>query len=227
MRLFGKRDDDSPIRFNRFFSVNDAVRLEVGGQYHASRVEDIEGDTLWIAEPASHGVPVRLIEGKPVVLISSIETGMRGYRSRFIGQRPGPPAMLKLEPYEPLGRVQRRGFARVLDSLPVVFTVMSSKSKMLGVRVETRARNVSGGGLGLYVQRTQRPMVTDVVDVELFLPSGPVRAAAQVVWVGDTPGAAEIFEIAVRFTSIGEADRQRIIRRVFAREAELHKVGLL
>ncbi len=125
MRLFGKRDNDTPVRFNRYFLVNDAVRLEVGGIFHASRVEDVEGDTLWIAEPASHGVPVRLIEGKPVVLVSSIESGMRGYRSRFVGYRPGPPAMLMLEPYESLGRVQRRGFARVLDALPVVFTVIS------------------------------------------------------------------------------------------------------
>lgn len=227
MRLFGFKSPEVCEGFGKFFKINDAVRLESRGIYHPSRVEQIEEKAIWIAEPSSHGVPVRLPEGKPVVLISSYESGMQGFRCRVTDRRAGPPTMLRLVPYEPLGRVQRRGYVRVADALPVHFTVMTTQSRMHGKRVETYTRDISAGGLSIYVKRGQRPMVTDVVNIDLYLPSGALRATGEVVWVGSPKEDTELMEIAVQFTSIPELDRKRIIRRVYTREVELRNAGLL
>ncbi|HEY3269364.1 MAG TPA: PilZ domain-containing protein [Armatimonadota bacterium] len=217
------------MEFEPHFAVNDSVKLRLRGKFHSSRVEDMDADGLWVAWPSVLGVPVRLHDNdEDVVLVSSVSSGMQGFKANIIERREGPPAVLRVVPREAVGAVQRRDYARVPDTVPVRFRILDVKAVKAGDTIETTSRNISGGGLLVFVERQSRPFAGDRLALDIDLPqAGTIRAQGQVIWVDNVKDSHELFEMALRFVDIREADRQTIIRRVYARQAELHRAGLM
>jgi c-di-GMP-binding flagellar brake protein YcgR len=228
MRLFTKRKDDEEIGYAPFFAVNDPVRLEMRGRLFTSRVEDITSDGLWIATPLARGPGSRFNEGDTVKMVSSIRSGLQGFLVRIGEHQPGPPDMLFVLPVKALGKSQLRDFARVPDMLDIKFRVLEGNT-IRGTKIAlAKTRNISGGGLLVLVARDDRPFSGEEIEIDIAVATGEqVRCRGRVVRIDPIEGIHDSFEMAVRFTSIDEQDRKRLIQRVYSREAELRRVGLL
>lgn len=225
MQLFAKNKDADQINFSAHFAVNDPVRLDVRGRLYTSRVEDLLEDSLWIGAPLAGA---RLGIGDTFKLVSSQRAGMQGYRVRVEECQDGPPALLRVVPFQSLGKSQLRDYARVPDMLPVKFRVLDPTTKRGMKVVEATTRNISGGGLLVLVAREDRPLAGEELDLELSL-SGveSVRCRGVAIRLDPIENIHDTFEMAVRFTNIEEQERKRIIKRVYSREADLRRAGLM
>jgi c-di-GMP-binding flagellar brake protein YcgR len=228
MLIFPKRKPASVTDFTVHFSVNDAIQIEHQDQYYGSRVEEVRNDGLWISWPARGGIYLPLEVEQTVMLISSSQSGRYLYHVG-IQERKGPsPALLKVLPRESLGQAEGRDFTRAPDTLPLTLLSLDVGSLRWGEKIEALTRNISAGGVTALVTKQQRFYAGERVELELALPSGDaVRARAVVIRCEPTVMLSPIYALALRFTEIQDQDQRRIVNRVFARQAELHRAGLL
>jgi c-di-GMP-binding flagellar brake protein YcgR len=226
--LFSSKHKDSFIDYKASFNINDSIKLEYRGRYHSSRVEDIGDDCLHIAWPAVYGSLLRIKEEDSITVISSIKSGMHGFRVQVRNRVDGPRATLEIVPIEDLGRVQRRNFARVPEMIPVWYRVVEPRSRRGFEMIETISKNISGGGMLMAVDREKRPFAGDVVEVHFDVPGGgPIHTRAEVIRVDELQGNSGAYEMAIRFMDVKKQDQNMIVKRVFAKQAELRKAGLL
>jgi c-di-GMP-binding flagellar brake protein YcgR len=225
IQLFAKSKSAEVVDFAAHFAVNDPVRLEIRGRLYTSRVEDLLEDSLWIGAPLAG---VRMVEGDTFKLVSSVRAGMQGYRVRVAESTEGPPTLLRVVPFQSLGKSQLRDYARVPDMLHLKFRVLDARAKRGMKSVEATTRNISGGGLLVLVAREDRPLTGEEIEIELSLSSfESVRCRGIAIRIDPIENIHDTFEMAVRFTNIDEEERKRIIRRVYTREAELRRAGLM
>jgi c-di-GMP-binding flagellar brake protein YcgR len=198
-------------------NVNTRLRLLVDGFADElySRVEDLfpEG-TIVIANPSAAGVEISLAAGQELQLEWAIKRGVA--RQRAVVQRHvnvGVPGLV-LEPLdEPLG-MQRRNFVRVDAILPVVFEPED------GPPVRGTTLDLSGGGMRGQV--TSPLPDGSAVRVTIDLPTGE-----SIGCVASTIRCIEGDVYAFEFAEIGGADRERLIRFVFAYQRERLQEGRL
>jgi hypothetical protein len=162
------------------------------------------------------------------MVISSSQSGRYLYHM-VIQDRKGPsPALLKLFPRESLGQAEGRDFSRAPDALPITLVSLDVGSIRWGEKVQVTTRNISAGGFTAFVTKHQRFYAGERVEISMALPSGdPVRARAVVIRCEPSALLSPIYTLALRFTDIQEQDQRRIVNRVFTRQAELHRAGLL
>lgn len=230
MLFFAKRKDADSSDFRVHFELNDPIKLEYRGKYYSSRVEDMGEDQLTVAWPSSYGVSLRIADGDRVTIVSSVRSGMQGFRADIVRRSDGPPAILDLRPVEDLGKVQRRDYVRVPETLTVTYRVLGRKPNQGGDTLMTgTTKNISGGGMLLSIDKKDRPMPKDTLELQFQLPeSTAIRATGSVIRVAPADNTVEtLYEMAVQFAQIHEQDRKMVIKRVFAREAELRSAGLM
>ncbi|MDI6827455.1 MAG: PilZ domain-containing protein, partial [Armatimonadota bacterium] len=126
-----------------------------------------------------------------------------------------------LSNFKPLGTVQRREYVRIPERLPVRYRLLSG-SKGGGQFLNGTTNDLSGGGAQLVVRHC-KPEVGDLMEMELLLPAEkPVCAVGQVVRVAQPSlPMLNCRTIAIQFTDINPAERDRIIRYVFKRQSEM------
>lgn len=229
--IFSSKQKHLENDFKLYFSINDPIKLEYRGIYHSSRVEDVLENSLLIAWPAVYGVLMKHKEGESIVIISSVRSGMHGYRAEILKKVDGSHSMFEVAPREYLGKIQRRNFARVPDMFTVHFRITEPKSRRGNEMIETISKNISANGMLLAVDKDHRPMAGDLLELAFNLPGSDIaiRTHALVIRVDtiEQPGASNVYEIAVHFTDIRKQEQSLIVKRVFLRQTELHKSGLL
>lgn len=216
-------------------AVNDLVELEVPdgpakGRYR-TRVENVGDDgRLVLAAPIHEGARVLIPPGTAVVVHAMKADPVRG--ARFAGHttvvgrlEEGSVSMLVVA--EPRWeRVQLRSWTRVTARVPVRYRPLHGRS---GRWMTAESRDVGGGGLML---RTKHPLEPgQLLELAIELPQRPVEVVAEVVRVespggddGESPGE---YAAALKFVKIAEADRDRVIRFVLRRQAEMRRLGLI
>ncbi len=103
----------------------------------------------------------------------------------------------------------RRQFVRLENSLPVMYWISPTTGPQA-----TLTRNISGGGICLYVTEPLLPGTS--LEVQFTLPGhqAPMTFKAEVVWcdqpASDSPSGHVM--AGIRFTEITPPDRDRIIR---------------
>ena len=194
----------------------------------ASRVEDLTEHGLWIATPLVSGAGSRFNEGDTVKMVSSIRAGLQGFVVRIGEHRLGPPDVLLVLPVKSLGKTQLRDFVRVPESLDIKFRVLEGNA-LRGMKIAAATtRNISGGGMLVLVAREDRPFAGEQIEIDINISkTETVRCNGRVIRIDPIEDRHDAFEMAVRFTSIDEQDRKRLIKQVYTREAELRRVGLL
>ena len=104
---------------------------------------------------------------------------------------------------------ERRRFVRLENSLPLMYWISPAT-----VPQATLTRNLSGGGICLYV--TERLLPGTNLEVQFTLPGqqGPMTFTAEVVWCDQPAPDAPSGQVmaGIRFTQITPHDRDRIIR---------------
>ncbi len=225
--LFFKKQVEA-VSFHPHFEVNDSVRLADGDKGYSTRVEDVEGEFLWLASPIVQGVPVRFDNGDLLKIISGARTGYHAFRAKVVGQKLRPLAQVKLEPVAALGDEERRYYARV----PAVFKVYgrnldAEPDSEEALPQEMITRDVSGGGLQVVLDRHHMPKMGQRVELDFELPGGgAIRCESVVAWTSQMEQPMQkTARMAICFTHLREVDRDTVIRYVFARQAQLRREG--
>lgn len=219
-------------------AVNDRVEVEVPdgparGRY-PSRVElvDEEG-RLGLAAPIRDGARVLIAPGTEVKVHALKPDPVRGGRyvghTTVVGRRDEgrvPVLVVERPRWE---RVQLRDWTRASAHVPVRYRPAHLPGRRPARWIETESKDLGGGGL---MMRTREPLQPgQLVELAIDLPRHRVEAVAEVVRVereeGQEQGAPSGWAAAVRFVHIVESDRDRILRFVLRRQAEMRRMGLI
>ena len=109
---------------------------------------------------------------------------------------------------------ERRRFVRLDTRLDVTYSVLPSGGKIHAV-----TKDISGGGICLFVDRVLRAGTSLQVSMKLPGQEQPANFTAEVVWcepyevIGKTERQRAV-EIGVRFVEISPQDREAVLRHV-------------
>lgn len=224
------------VRFNPL-RVNHPVEIVDGPKSYASRVEGVERTRVTVAAPMAGGSLVYLPVGR-VVTLACLRTdpmyaGRYEAETEVLGHSRTEPPFVFLAAPTVWRKVQLRNYVRVQATLPVACRRVEEDGQE-GEAFQAETQDISGGGLRLILKSPLKAGAA--LQVLLHLPEGPVFAGGKVEWVG-IPGGQPLMEgetvksgepvvAGIRFTEIDERDRDRIVRFVFQRQAEMRRKGL-
>lgn len=219
-------------------AVNDLVELEVTdgptkGRYR-TRVENVHDDgRLLLAAPMKGGVRVFIPRDTSVVVHALKADRARGARyvghASVIGRQEEGGVVMLVVAVPRWERVQLRSWARVTATVPVKYRPLRPPHERPACWISTESRDIGGGGLMLRTKHLLEP--GQFLELAIELPQRPVQAVAEVVRVqapDDREGEPETgYAAALKFVTIAEPDRDRIIRFVLRRQAEMRRMGLI
>jgi c-di-GMP-binding flagellar brake protein YcgR len=206
-----------------------------------TRIEDVRPDCVVVAAPLDTD-PIRLHSGDHIRLLIYNELGLHALDGVVIGFEAVPIAMVLIE-LRAMRVLQRRQYHRQAVALPVTCFWTSHARLALAelgqldpegdasatVADEPAVRcllaytvNLSGGGIACRATSLDevRVLLGEMdpnlrLTVELHLPNVPLRAEAALRWcaIDEEAGHADM---ALEFVDLSEAQRERLIRYVFA-----------
>lgn len=151
---------------------------------------------------------------------------MRMFRTRLVAVTEAPYQWVVLRPSpNDIIRQQRREFVRVDVSMPVRLEIQRPGGSR---QFDVYSRDISGGGLGLWVSPDVRCTPGDVVKCYFSLPNNnfPVEAECRVIRLGERNHAG-VAPLSLQFHGLREAVRQKIVQYTFQRQRYLSKLGEL
>ncbi|MEW6523389.1 MAG: PilZ domain-containing protein [Bacillota bacterium] len=203
-----------------------ACRVEWGGgQSLSSFVQDVCGREILVAG-APHEGPAVGTAVEVVIVQSQCMVGFSGVATRRqAGRLPG----FWIECGEELGRTQRRRFVRHALSVRVRYAVLDGGENGGEEEVEahlsttSKSVDISGGGVSIHTPGAL-PVGAELA-LELDLPERPLYVTGQVLRCWPRPEAGWI--CALKFQSIEERERDRLIGIIFQDQRDLRKRGLM
>ena len=196
--------------------VNALVTLtvpEVEGELH-SRVEDLMDDgSILIAEPS--GEDVRLATGSSLEIEWRLRSGVARQTATVVKHVDNGIATILIKPQDEPRVIQRRDYIRI-DVLLTVFVETHLGQEGKGTTVD-----VSGGGMRAVVPFELKDGQT--VDFGIVLPDDEREVRGKALTIRKVADETYAFG----FSQIPEADRERLIKFVFARQQSLLRQGKL
>ncbi|HEY3282799.1 MAG TPA: flagellar brake protein [Armatimonadota bacterium] len=200
----------------QYLHLNDRLELLIDNHRYSSRVEGLHADTVEVAAPVSHGQAMVLRPGMALELRFKQTDGLYRFETQLLERLPGPPPVLVLGGLSNLRRAQRRLYARIQEN--VDFSLRSPRRPALLGRTET----LGGGGLTFYHTEFRGLEPDTFVTLSLTLDSGgdTILCKARVVRVEGMLPVFRGYRIALAYTDIGEADRDRVLRYILTRQLQ-------
>lgn len=198
-----------------------ACRVEWGGGPGlSSYIHDVQGAELLVSAtpPESPGT------GAPVEVVVVQRRGMLGFSGVVTRRENGLWPGFWVGECHNFRWTQRREYVRHAMSLPVRYGILIPGQAGVSFDFCSKAVDVSGGGVSLQVPE-ELPAGTEL-GLELGVtPERPLYATGRVLRCWRRPAAGWI--CAVRFESIEERERDRLIRSIFQDQAGLRQRGLI
>lgn len=193
--------------------------------YYSSRIEGINDEELFLALPFVGTVPVPIRIGERISVYSVSDDAVYRVDGEIIKRQLEPVPLLQLKIISDIIRVQRRRYVRV----PIVLNIQY-KLKDVDRIYYTYSKDISGGGIRIVLPEPLK--IHDIVEIRVELPSPelPIDCEGEIAWV-DTQEIIvnkrreEITHAGVRFTSIEEKERERLIKFLFNYQRSLIKKG--
>jgi len=196
-----------------------ACRVEWGRERSLrSYIHDVQGMELLVSGLPHESPGV----GALVDVIVVQSAGMLGFSGLATRREPGPVPGFWVGNCHGFHRTQRRQYVRHALSVPVRYGILLPDQAEIKLDVYGRTVDVSGGGVSLHMPGNL-PTGT-LLGLELGLPERAVYATGRVIRCWSRPPARRI--CAVRFESITEQDRDRLVRAIFRDQADLRRRGL-
>lgn len=200
------------------------VETTSGSSIHITKIEDVQGDVVFVAAPIERRNLVPISIGTRVQLEYK-DAGLTS-QGRYIAkgivisreQRPVPVLAVRL--VEPWQKIQERMFVRVDVLLDATYA--SVVDGQIQTVCPCSIRNLSGGGLWMLAQ--EKLAEGEIIWICLPLESGSIQAYGEIVRVAD---GDEGFGYGVAFVNLPERDRKTIIQYVYQRQLELRRKGLI
>jgi len=226
------------------FKVNSNIEIEIKhgvyqGTYH-SRIEEIKDDVLEIAIPSKQGrlLPLpagtwfigRIMQGGSMFIFKSV--------IQHVSLQQNVPMWAIRRPQN-VEKIQRREFVRIDVRLPVFvkihvenenFLVIEGKKyfakELENKEWEASTKDISGSGAKIITkfnipEETVVSLNFQLPDIGTFITQAKIRRSELV-----NPDLG-IYWIGVRFIGLTERDRDKIVRFIFRKQAELRKRNLL
>ena len=208
----------------KYLVVNLKINLSAPSEYsgvYDSRIEDISSDGMFISVPTNKGsaMPVRpgmKVEG------SFISSGGRFLFTTTVKRRAFKNIpLLELEKPTFLEQRELREFFRIdISRRIVVYSLIRDEKSGALVRdkeFEVTCVDISGGGARLV---SENPM-DDISDIEAdFTGLFPGLNSIFAVVVRYNQNQSGKYDVGIRFTSLRDADRDKIVKFVFKRQIE-------
>ncbi|QSO53429.1 flagellar brake protein [Alicyclobacillus curvatus] len=211
-------------------TVGQALRVRTSQDtngYFRSRLTDISSDGLIIEPPlAMDGRPLFPMAGESFwVEFHAIDGAICFFRSTFVAltETPTPAWVVTRPQLADVHRQQRREFVRVEVEIPVRLEASRGGGMQMW---EVRSKDLSGGGIGLWLPKTAVLQAGSTVYCKFTLPRDdfPIDTQGVVVRVGERNdngyGVASI-----QFLKMRENIRQRIIQFTFWRQRFLSSLS--
>jgi hypothetical protein len=226
MPFFGRsrtgKNGDLPLPF----SPHEPIQAEYRGRYYSGQVQSCKAGGFWVAWTSVDRTAPRPGKAETITLFSSRGSEGEGFQAVVTENTDTGLSLLKIVAKVELRGVHRRRYVRIPYQFPVHFRNLNGASPAR--KVDTHTHDLSGGGVRVYVNKWDLPSPGDRLDLELEIPAcALIRTKAEVSWTGRAGSSAVLYEMGLRFLDIREKDRELIFRRVFDRQVELHRSGLI
>ncbi|MEM5767985.1 MAG: flagellar brake domain-containing protein [Bacillota bacterium] len=226
------------------FKVNNNIEIEIKhgvyqGVYH-SRIEEIKDDVLEIAIPSKQGrlLPLpagtwfigKVIQGGSMYIFKSV--------IQHVSLQQNVPIWAIRQPQE-VEKIQRREFVRMDVRLPVFVKIHVEDENFLAIEGkkyfakelevkewEASTKDISGSGAKIITkfhipEETVVSLSFQLSETDTFFTQAKIRRSELV-----NPDLG-IYWIGVRFLGLTERERDKIVRFIFKKQAELRKRSLL
>jgi len=206
--------------------VGDLVDVEFSGaksrRFYASRVEEIDANTLTLAAPRQEGAIVPLHEGDRVAVVTHTRPDAFRFDTKVLTRKVGPLPCVVVERHDRVVRFQRREFFRVSVSLDCRFEVKAGVLSPSTLARRGIVVNISGAGCRIRTSQPPRRRTRFVV-IEIRLPgrSKHIRATAEVVKRHSSEsGPFQEGTFACSFIEVRNQDRELLVAFVMAAERD-------
>lgn len=203
-------------------SVNDRIQLDVGVKSYLSRVKEIKGGELRVAQPLDNTwQDVRYHERVTVSVFA--EAGFRCFSTRFRLSQGESDSIVVLDYIKDLGSLDRRQHDRVVADLPIRYRAnggpVSTEPWCTGT-----TSDVSTGGLRIICDSVP-PKANGYLDCRLVVsPDEPaVQAVCQVAWAVKLSPEENKPCFGAHFAVIQQDERERVASYVRNRRAWLQE----
>ncbi|GIP25564.1 hypothetical protein J23TS9_06940 [Paenibacillus sp. J23TS9] len=207
-----------------FISVDSGDEKEANVQYK-SRIGDMDEDSILIEVPMQEGTGrlKRLFIGDELSIFFMTEGGIKNYFNSYVfGYKEDVIRMVRIRRPEPesISKIQRRSFLRVHAELEVAVKT----DKML--RFVARTDDVGGGGLSFYCDANHRISEGEGLSCWVLVPykNGSIEHVpfnGEVVRIKVLENGRKI--VMVKFTTIADMERQKLIRYCFERQFDFRR----
>jgi len=187
-----------------------------------TRVEEVQGDQITLADPFPATAPITA--GTEVEVTFGVSRGLYRFFSHVLRRRSEPLPHLVIAFPEEIVRIQRRRYFRLDTHLRVRFRV-DPPSEDLPLSELNRygvTENLSAGGLLLNTRDELGE--GELLLGSLELPDGPLGFSGVVRRLLDGPEG--VWRAGVEFINLPEADRDRVASFLFAEQRERRRLGL-
>jgi c-di-GMP-binding flagellar brake protein YcgR len=212
-------------------SINSKIEIIENGETYRSNVQDVSDKAIVIDIPISGNKYYLLHEGLTIEFFTCIKKEFYKCRATVIAKRSQSNLQLALlSAPEVLERIQRREYFRLPISLDVkyyplpegrVFTQLSDVPQgYFKEMIKTFTVDLSGGGAKIVTREKLSPnrfvLINLSIPEEIFILCSVVRTETDVI--------NKNYKVALKFISLDEKDREKIIRFIFIKSREQSKI---
>lgn len=207
--------------------VNQLVEIEyvIGPnniEYLPSRIEEKTGKYLYFAVPIRKNelVPFRI--GTKLKVVFSTKENTYAFNTTVVNRQREPIPVLIVTQPEELIKIQRRSYFRLPINLEIIFNILPDATEYKGMTLD-----ISGGGILLLTKTNLE--AGQKLSLRIALPEKEtVYCEAKVVRIlQKARTASEDNKVAINFSEINEAKRDKIFRYIFEKQSEWILKGIM
>lgn len=218
------------LRINQLINIEIIHENEEKSRRYPSRVEnlDTESGTLWLATPFQDRLPVFIPPGTELKVWFWDAAAMYSMTATLLQNKVGDLyQIIVLYQPETIQRVQNRQFVRVNFVSDVLVSNLSPDGDQ--EQIVCQSKDLSGGGISL-VNMGKKVYFEEESTISMQFTIGDLHLDLMgiVIWVKQMKyDDMDRVTTGVNFTCISEDTRKEIIKRVYLRQIELRKKGVL
>jgi len=209
------------------------LTLKDYSRVYATRIEDMDEDTITIGAPMEKGYVIPLRKGLKLILGVPKSDALYGFYAEVVERKTGYVPLIVLKKSSLSRRIQRRKYVRISSAVSSEVKILylppaggAPKGKpVLPAKItksDLKEKNISAGGM-LLVCDKEIPKGTRL-KIALNLPDGTLETRAEVVRVTKDKERKE-FEIGTQFLNMEEKEKNRLLKYIYKRQVELKRLG--
>lgn len=195
---------------------------DVNHNKFSSRIEDLNDDELILGMPMLKGYPIIPTRGSAFEAKLVTEFSAYKFVSVYKGKKMDPFPVWSASVPKFVEKFQQREFVRVKTTIPVQVRLRDEETEKLLPPVHTYIRDISGGGVRFIMD--QPLPEKSIVHLEFDVPEiETIKVYAEVIRYVQPVGTEDVFWIGVKFLSLPNLIRSKLIRFIFKKQREMLK----